>query len=174
MYKIYLSGNRIVDQILIAVVLGMATGSQPILGYNYGSGQKARVKRTYKFILTAATVILIAAFLIFQLAPMSIVVLFGSESELYNEFAVKCFRIFLLACPINGLQMVSGVFFQAIGKPAQASMLSLSRQIVFLLPATLLLPLALGVDGVLWAGPLADALAFITAFIMLKINWKKI
>ncbi|MCD8192020.1 MAG: MATE family efflux transporter [Oscillospiraceae bacterium] len=163
-----------VNQILIAVVLGMATGSQPILGYNYGSGQKARVKRTYKLILTAATVILIAAFLIFQLAPMSIVGLFGSESELYNEFAVKCFRIFLLACPINGLQMVSGVFFQAIGKPAQASMLSLSRQIVFLLPATLLLPLALGVDGVLWAGPLADALAFITAFIMLKINWKKI
>ncbi len=92
-----------VNQILIAVVLGMATGSQPILGYNYGSGQKARVKRTYKLILTAATVILIAAFLIFQLAPMSIVVLFGSESELYNEFAVKCFRIFLLACPINGL-----------------------------------------------------------------------
>ncbi|MCD8347984.1 MAG: hypothetical protein LUD16_08580 [Lachnospiraceae bacterium] len=82
-------------------------------------------------------VVLIFAFLIFQFAPMRIVSLFGSESELYNEFAVKCFRIFLLACPINGCQMVSSVFFQAIGKTTQATALSLTRQIIFLLPATL-------------------------------------
>ncbi|MDE7333329.1 MAG: polysaccharide biosynthesis C-terminal domain-containing protein [Lachnospiraceae bacterium] len=125
-------------------------------------------------ILTASTIMLILAFLVFQLAPMSIVRLFGSESELYNEFAVKCFRIFLLACPINGLQMATGIFFQAIGKPTQATVLSLSRQIVYLLPATLLLPLALGVEGALWAGPLADVLAFITTLVMLKLYWKKI
>ena len=87
---------------------------------------------------------------------------------------MKCFKIFLLACPINGLQMVTGVFFQAIGKPAQATVLSLSRQIVYLLPATMLLPMILGVEGALWAGPLADVLAFITTLIMLKLYWKKI
>lgn len=163
-----------VNQIVSAVLLGLATGAQPIFGYNYGSGQKDRVKQAYRIILTVSTMVLVLAFLVFQMAPMSIVRLFGSESELYNEFAVKCFRIFLLACPINGLQMATGVFFQAIGKPTQAAVLSLSRQIVYLLPATLLLPLVLGVEGALWAGPLADALAFITTLIMLKLYWKKI
>ena len=161
-------------QIVSAILLGLATGAQPIFGYNYGSGQKDRVKQAYRIILTVSTIVLILAFLVFQIAPMSIVRLFGSESELYNEFAVKCFKIFLLACPINGLQMATGVFFQAIGKPTQATILSLSRQIVYLLPATLLLPLALGVEGALWAGPLADVLAFITTLIMLKLYWKKI
>ena len=163
-----------VNQIVSAVLLGLATGAQPIFGYNYGSGQKGRVKQAYRIILTVSTIVLILAFVVFQFAPMSIVQLFGSESELYNEFAVKCFRIFLLACPINGLQMATGVFFQAIGKPTQATILSLSRQIVYLLPATLLLQLVLGVEGALWAGPLADVLAFITTLIMLKLYWKKI
>ncbi len=163
-----------VTQILTAIILGMAAGAQPIFGYNYGCKQVDRVKQTYKLVVAVSTAVLILAFLIFQFAPMSIVSLFGSESDLYNEFAVKCFRIFLLACPLNGCQMVSGVFFQAIGKPAQATALSLARQIIFLLPATLLLPLALGVEGVLWAGPLADILAFIVAVTLLRINWKKL
>ncbi len=163
-----------VNQIVSAVLLGLATGAQPIFGYNYGSGQKDRVKQAYRIVLAVSTIVLILAFLVFQFAPMSIVNLFGSESELYNEFAVKCFKIFLLACPINGLQMATGVFFQAIGKPTQATVLSLSRQIVYLLPATMLLPMVLGVEGALWAGPLADVLAFITTLIMLKLYWKKI
>ena len=163
-----------VNQIVTAILLGLATGAQPVYGYNYGSGQKDRVKQTYRIVLTVSTVVLILAFIVFQLAPMSIVQIFGSESELYNEFAVKCFRIFLLACPINGLQIATGIFFQSIGKPTQATVLSLSRQIVYLLPAMILLPLALGVEGALWAGPLADVLAFITALAMLKIYWKKI
>ena len=69
--------------------------------------------------------------------------------------------------------MATGIFFQAIGKPTQATVLSLSRQIVYLLPATLLLPLALGVEGALWAGPLADALAFITTLVMLKLYYAR-
>lgn len=163
-----------VNQIITAVIIGLSTGAQPIFGYNYGSGQKDRVKQTYRIILASSTVILVIAFLIFQLMPMSIVRLFGSESELYNEFAVKCFKIFLLACPINGLQMVTGIFFQAIGKPTQATVLSLSRQILFLIPLTLLFPVFLGIEGALWAAPAADLLSFITALVMLKINWKKI
>lgn len=126
-----------VNQIIMAVIIGLSTGAQPIFGYNYGCGQKDRVKQTYRVVLSIATLFLVLAFCIFQFAPMSIVKLFGSESDLYNDFAVKCFKIFLLACPINGLQMVTGIFFQAIGKPTQATILSLSRQIIFLLPATI-------------------------------------
>lgn len=163
-----------VNQIITAVIIGLSTGAQPIMGYNYGCGQKDRVKQTYLIILSAATLFLVLALCVFQFAPMSIIKLFGSESDLYNEFAVKCFRIYLLACPLNGLQMVSGVLFQAIGKPAQATLLSLSRQIIFFIPATILLPMILGVEGGLWAGPLADVLAFITALIMLKMYWKKL
>lgn len=163
-----------VNQIITAIVVGLATGAQPIYGYNYGSGQKQRVKQTYRIVLICVTAILIVAFLIFQLAPMSIVRIFGSESELYNEFAVKCLKIYLLVCPINGVQIATGILFQSIGKPTQAAALSLSRQIVYLIPAILLLPIALGVDGALWAGPVANVLAFITTLIMLKVYWKRI
>lgn len=95
-----------VNQIISAITVGLATGAQPIFGYNYGSGQKDRVRQTYRIVLISATIVLVLAFFVFQFAPMSIVRLFGSESDLYNEFAVKCFKIFLLACPINGLQML--------------------------------------------------------------------
>lgn len=163
-----------VNQIITAVIIGLSTGAQPIIGYNYGCGQKDRVKETYRIVLVVATLFLILAFCIFQFAPMSIIKLFGSESDLYNEFAVKCFRIYLLVCPLNGLQMVSGVLFQAIGKPVQATVLSLSRQIIFFIPATIILPMIIGVEGGLWAGALADTLAFVTTLVMLKIYWKKI
>ena len=83
-----------VNQIVSAILLGLATGAQPIFGYNYGSGQKDRAKQAYRIILAVSTIVLILAVLVIQFAPMSIVRLFGSESELYNEFAVKCFKIF--------------------------------------------------------------------------------
>lgn len=161
-----------VNMIVTGVILGMSTGVQPIYGYNYGSGQMERVKKTFRIVLAVSTVFLVLAFLVFQFAPMSIVRLFGSESELYNDFAVKCFRIYLLVCPINGLQMVARLLFQSLGKPVQATVLSLARQIVLLVIPTLLLPLSMGVEGSLWASPLAETLAFFMALIMLKIYWK--
>ena len=102
-----------VNQIMIAVVIGLATGAQPIFGFNYGSGQTDRVKKTLKITLIIAESVLICAFLLFQFAPMSVVSIFGSESQLYNEFAVKCMRTFLMLCCINGFQLVSGIFFHA-------------------------------------------------------------
>lgn len=163
-----------VNMIVTAFVLGLSIGVQPIFGYNYGSGQKDRVKAAFRLVVTVTTVFLILAFLVFQLAPMSIVRLFGSESDLYNEFAVKCFRIYLLAIPINGLQMVVRILFQSIGKPAQAAVLSLARQIVFLVILTLILPMFMGIEGALWASPIAETLAFIMALVMLKLYWNKI
>ncbi len=92
---------------------------------------------------------------------MTVVSLFGSEEGLYNEFAVKAFRIFLLLCPLTGFQTVAAVYLQAVGKPVKSAVLSLARQIIFFVPAALLLPLLLGADGVLWTGPVADGLAFL-------------
>lgn len=163
-----------VNQIMMAIITGLAGGAQPIFGYNYGSGQILRVKQTFKLTLSIAFAVLISGFLVFQITPMSVVSIFGSESELYNEFAVMCLKIFLMLMPLNALQMVSGVFFQAIGKPVQASVLSLSRQVIFLIPAMILLPMALGVVGVLWAGVVADAAAFVVALIMIKVYWNKL
>ena len=99
-----------VNQILISILLGIATGTQPIIGFNYGAKNFHRVKKALEISLIASEVVSIVAFLIFQFAPMSVVILFGSEEGLYNEFAVKAFRIFLMLCPLTGFQTVAAVY----------------------------------------------------------------
>lgn len=150
-----------VNQIMIAILLGIATGTQPIIGYNYGAKNFKRVKRALEISLIASEIISILAFLLFQFSPMTVVNLFGSEEGLYNEFAVKAFRIFLMLCPLTGFQTMAAVYLQAVGKPVKSAILSLARQIIFFVPAALLLPRFLGVEGVLWTGPVADGLAFV-------------
>ena len=152
-----------VNQILIAILLGIATGTQPILGFNYGAKNFDRVKKALEISLIASEVVSILAFLIFQFAPMSVVSLFGSEEGIYNEFAVMAFRIFLLLCPLTGFQTIAAVYLQAVGKPVKSAILSLARQIIFFVPTALILPQFLGVVGILWTGPVADGLAFLLA-----------
>lgn len=123
-----------VNQIMIAILLGIATGTQPIIGYNYGAKSYHRVKKALEISLIASEIVSVAAFLIFQFAPMSVVSLFGSEEGLYNEFAVKAFRIFLMLCPLTGFQTIAAVYLQAVGKPVKSAILSLARQIIFLCP----------------------------------------
>ena len=163
-----------VNQIMLSILVGIAIGAQPVIGFNYGCKNFHRVKRAFEVAIAAAEIIAIIAFFIFQFAPMSVVSIFGSEEGLYNEFAVKCFRIFLMLCPLNGFQTVAAIYLQAIGKLIKSAVVTLSRQIVFLVPVALLLPKAMGVVGVLWAGPTADALAFILALAMIVYEMKKL
>lgn len=156
-----------VNQIMISILLGIATGAQPIIGFNYGAKNFQRVKKALEISLIVSEIISVLAFLLFQFAPMSVISLFGSEDGLYNEFAVKAFRIFLMLCPLTGFQTVIAVYLQAVGKPVMSALLSLARQIIFFVPAALLLPLALGVEGVLWTGPVADGLAFMMSLVLL-------
>lgn len=156
-----------VNQIMIAILLGIATGTQPIIGFNYGAKNYKRVKQALELSLIASEIISILSFLVFQFAPMSVVSLFGSEEGLYNEFAVMAFRIFLLLCPLAGFQTITAVYLQAVGKPVKSAILSLARQIIFFVPAALILPKFMGVTGVLWTGPVADGLAFILSLIFL-------
>lgn len=150
-----------VNQILISILVGISVGAQPIIGFNYGSKNFERVRKALDIALVASEIISVIAFLIFQFAPMSVVSLFGSEEGLYNEFAVMAFRIFLLLCPLTGFQTVVAVYLQAVGKPIKSAILSLSRQIIFFVPTAIILPMFLGVTGVLWTGPVADGLAFL-------------
>ena len=150
-----------VNQILISILVGIAVGTQPIIGYNYGAKNYLRVKKALDIAFMLSEIISIIAFLVFQFTPMTIVSLFGSEEGLYNEFAVMAFRIFLLLCPFTGFQTVVSVYLQAVGKPIKSAILSLARQIIFFVPAALILPRFLGVAGVLWTGPVADGLAFL-------------
>lgn len=164
-----------VNQIMIAILLGIATGTQPIIGYNYGAKSYHRVKKALEISLIASEIVSVAAFLIFQFAPMSVVSLFGSEEGLYNEFAVKAFRIFLMLCPLTGFQTIAAVYLQAVGKPVKSAILSLARQIIFFVPTALILPIFLGVEGVLWTGAVADGLAFLLslAFLLYERNHLK-
>lgn len=156
-----------VNQILVSVVIGLAIGGQPIVGFNYGAGKFDRVRQTYwQMVMIGASVTLVG-FLMFQFAPQAIVNLFGTGNELYNEFAIKSFRIFLALCIFSSFNDVSSIYFQSIGKPIQSAVLSLSRQLVFLVPAILILSNLKGVEGLLFAGPIADGLAFILSTILI-------
>ena len=163
-----------VNQIMTSLVIGLAVGSQPIVGYNFGAGNMKRVKKTYLMTIGIATIITTIGFCLFQFFPQAVISIFGSESELYNEFAIKTLRIFLMFIMLNGFQMCTGNFFQAIGKPFKAIALSMSRQIVLLLPAAIILPVFFGVEGILYAAPVADILAFILALVLIIDQIKKL
>ena len=163
-----------VNQIVNSIVIGLAAGAQPIIGFNFGAKKYDRVLKTFGFTIKIGLVITFIGTLIFQLYPEVIIRLFGQENELYNEFAKKCFRIFIMLVMLNSFQISSGIFFQAIGNPLKAAILSLSRQIVFLIPALIILPRFFGVEGALYAGPTADSLAFILAVTLVILEMKKI
>lgn len=163
-----------VNQIMLSILVGIAIGAQPVIGFNYGCKNFARVRKSFEIAIVAAEIIAIICFLIFQFFPMAVVSLFGSEEGLYNEFAIMCFRIFLMLCPLNGFQTVAAIYLQAIGKPVKSAVVTLSRQIIFLVPAALILPRMIGVTGVLWSGPVADALAFILSLSLIIYEMKKL
>ncbi len=159
------------NTILTSVVTGIGTGAQPIAGYNYGRGDYKRVKKTLSVAIRSATLVAVIFFICFQVFPGPLTAMFGDQGELYTRSSIMSFRIFTLLCFLNGFQVVAAIFFQSIGKPIISGAISLSRQIVFLIPATMILCHFRGIDGVLWAGPVADGLAFILAFVL--ILWEK-
>lgn len=161
-----------ISQILYSIVLGIAIGAQPIFGYNYGAQKKARVKETLKIVLTISVIITTISFILFQTIPDKLILIFGSGDANYINFACLTFRIYLMLVILNGIQIPAGIFFQAIGKSSKSAILSLSRQILFLIPAMLILSKLFGLMGILYAGAVADEIAFILAatFILLEMK----
>lgn len=150
-----------VSMLAFSIGISVASGSQPIIGFNYGAQKYDRVKKTFLLSAGVATIITSVSWIIFQCFPLQLIRIFGTESALYEEFAVKCFHIYLLLTFLNGLQMCARVLFQAIGQPMKAAITSLSKQVIFYIPAMIILSHFFGLTGILMAGPAADALAFI-------------
>lgn len=163
-----------ISQILNSIIIGIAAGSQPIVGYNYGAGKYDRVKKTIKTVLGCSVIISTIAFILFQAIPEQLISIFGSGDENYMEFACIAFRTYLLLCICNGIQIPAGIFFQAIGKSVKSAILSLSRQVLFLIPAMIILGKLFGLKGVLYSGPVADGLAFTIAVILLILELRKL
>ena len=161
------------NAILLAFIIGISQGSQPIIGFNYGARQYDRVRKTYKLAIAANLVISAIGFILFQFFPYQIISLFGTGEAAYFEFAVRFMRIFLFMVIFNGIQLISSNFFAAIGKPVKGLLLSMTRQVIFLIPLVLILPLFFGLDGILFAGPTADGIAFIVTICLIAGEIKK-
>lgn len=156
-----------VNQVYFSFVIGMSQGMQPIASFNYGAKKYQRVKNVYLTSISCGFGISLLAFLVFQIFPEPIIGLFGEGSGEYVAFAVSYFRIFLFFTFVNFMQPISSNFFTAIGKPRKGMFLSLTRQILFLLPLIVILPLFMGIDGILYAGPVADATAAVVSGVMI-------
>lgn len=156
------------NAILLSIIVGISQGVQPIIGFNYGARKYDRVKQAYLLAIRWNFVISAVGFLLFQLFPRPIISIFGSGEELYFDFAVLFMRTFLFMVIVNGVQVLSSSFFTAIGKALKGLLLSLTRQVFFLIPLILILPLWLGIFGVLLAGPIADFIAFLVSVLLVK------
>lgn len=148
-----------VNSVFMAICIGISQGCQPIWGFNYGAKNYERVRGTYKRAAVLCTAIATLFFLCFQIFPRQIVSIFGTGSEEYFHFADRYLKIFMFMTFANGIQPMSSGFFTSIGKARLGIVMSLTRQVLFLLPLILIFPLFMGIDGVMYAGPIADAAA---------------
>ncbi len=161
-----------VNMVFMAIAIGISQGCQPIWGFNYGAHNYDRVREAYKKAFAICIVLGVVFFGCFQLFPRQIVSIFGSGSEAYFHFAERYFRIFMFVTFMNGIQPMSSGFFTSIGKSKLGIVVSLTRQIIFLLPLILIFPLFMGIDGVMYAGPIADGAAALVAIIFAEREMK--
>ena len=152
-----------INLIFTSIIIGIVQGSQPVIGYNYGAKNFERVRKTIRIVLVSSFIVSIAAFGAFEGIPKELISLFGDGNELYFEFGVKYIRVFLFFTFLNGVQIACTTFFQAIGKAFKGALLSLTKQVIFLLPLLVILPRFIGVDGLMYAAPISDFIAFASA-----------
>lgn len=163
-----------INMLIMAFIIGSGQGSQPIIGFNYGAKNYDRVIETYKLTVSITTRIALISFLIFQIFPRQVVSIFGDGSELYFQFAERYMRVYMALMIVNGIQPVSGTFFTSIGKAFKGAFIAMTRQLLFLLPLIIILPRIFGIDGIMYAGPIADGIALIVTIIFVSLEIKKI
>lgn len=162
-----------VNQLFFSFIIGISQGLQPIVSFNYGAKEYLRVKKAYLRAMLYGFILSLCAFFMFQVFPKSIISLFGNGTDAYYQFAITYFKVFLFFTFLNFCQPITSNFFTAIGKPKKGVFLSLTRQILFLLPLLIILPLFMGIDGILYAGPIADGLAGIVSLTMITLELRK-
>ena len=164
--------------VVINIVVGIVLGCQPIIGYNMGAKNYARIKRLYLYILSSTVAVGLVFTILFEACPSAVVGIFGKPDpeqvnpETYWQFGKKLFRIFLMFVTFTCTIKMSSIFFQALGKPVLAIIASLARDIVCFVPLVCTLPLAMGIDGCLWAAPIADAVAMIVTVALTVVCFK--
>jgi putative MATE family efflux protein len=170
------SAMGIVFSILIMIFMplqGLNQGAQPIIGYNYGAKKYDRVKKTYKLAIVFSSLFVSAGFILIQLFPGFFIAVFRNEQGELMNMGIRLLKISTLFLPTLGFQIISSNFFQAIGKPIQGTILSLSRQILLYIPLLLILPRFFGLSGVFFAMPTADAAATILSALVIFRELRK-
>lgn len=163
-----------VSMIIIAICVGIGIGAQPILGFNKGANQPKRIKKTYQTAALTATITAIIGWAICLSLPGLILKLFGSADAVFTEFAIRCMRIFMAGIFCAGFQITATTYFQATGQPLKASILSMMRQLILLIPLIIVLPTIFGLEGILFAGPIADIGSGIVVFCFIHYEMKKL
>ena len=163
-----------VNTLANAMITGLTNGLQPISSYNFGKGNYSRVAEAAKKVIALVLLCGFIIFLCYQLLPVQITALFGEGDEQYFEFASKFFRIFFMLITLYGLQSSIAGFFSSQGKVSKSVAISLVRQIIFFPPLLILLPKFMGLNGVLWAGPVADLAMAITAGVLFARELRKL
>ena len=152
--------------IFIMPIFGLNQGAQPIIGYNYGAKKYDRVKKTYLYGLIACTAVLLLSWIFIVMLPEKAIGMFNNDPML-TDIAVNGIRVYLFVLPLIGVQMTASNYYQAIGKPKKSMLLGLSRQVLMLIPAFLILPKFMGLEGVWLAGPIADGIAVILSGVII-------
>ena len=163
-------------QIVISIVVGMAAGCIPVVGFNMGAGKKERVRSLFTRLLLSEAIVGAVALFIVEVFPKQLIGIFGAanESTYYTEFALRAFRIYLCMMVLACVNKACFIFLQAMGKAAESTMLSMVREIVFGVGFALLLPLFFGLDGVLYSMPLSDVLTFVIAVILIMKTYREL
>ena len=160
-------------QIVISIVVGMAAGCIPIVGFNMGAERRDRVKKLFAMLLGAETLVGIVSWIIVEGLPRQLIAIFGAagESVYYTEFAVRAFRVYLCMIVLACINKAAFIFLQAMGKAFASTVLSMIREVVFGVGLALLLPLFFGLDGVLYSMPAADILTFLASAVVIGSTW---
>lgn len=167
-----------INSLYVSLILGLAIGAQPIIGFNYGAGNYKRVKETLRKVMVTGFIIGIIFNLCIYIFPEKIVSIFINKSsddyKLFMEFAIAFCKIFLLVCALNSFEMCSSIIIQSLGNVKKATMVSFARQIILFIPLALILCQFYGLYGALYAGPIADTVCFIFVIFVFTSEYKKI
>lgn len=163
-------------QIAISIAIGFAAGCIPIVGYNIGAKRTDRAKKLFSYLLGAEAIVGAAALLIVECFPLQIADLFGAanESVYYTEFVIRCFRVYLCMMPLAMVNKGTFIYLQALGRAGLSTTVSLTREIIFGVFLPIIMPIFMGLDGLLWSFPAADILTFVIAAMIIRKVYKEL
>ncbi|NLO83914.1 MAG: MATE family efflux transporter [Clostridiales bacterium] len=161
-------------QIVMSIVIGISAGCIPIVGYNIGAGRKDRVKGILVRLIGCEAIVGVVALCLFQFFPAQLISLFGSESDLYMQFAVVAFRTYLAMVVLACVNKASFIFLQAMGRPWLSTGLSFLREVLLSVPLVMILPRYMGLDGILYSMPISDLIAFVPSVLVLVLTYRQL